>query len=619
MPGRSASVARDALIALALMAAVLACYHAVRGHALVNYDDETYLLEQPQVRAGLTAENVRWAFTTRAVANWHPLTWISYMLDVEMYGFDDLGAFHMTSVILHAINSALLFGLLRFMTGSAWRSAMVAALFALHPQHVESVAWLSERKDVLCALFAFLSLWAYAWFARRPRVDRYVLVVVLFALGRYVLVVALFALGLMSKPMLVTLPLVMLLLDFWPLNRVKTKGDGRIDWKCVSLLALEKVPLLAASAWVCMMTIAAQRDSGAIQNFQNLPLDVRMANAVVSYVMYIAQMFWPTGLVPVYDHPLTVHVGRTLAAGAFLAMVSALCIWQARKRPHLLVGWLWYLGMLVPVIGLVQVGGQARADRYTYLPMIGVYIMIAWLIPPMTAGARSTVQIALRGVPAVIVLSLLAILTIRQVAVWQHSATLWEHTIATTGGTALVFSNRGDVNRRAGRIKEAEADFRHSIRLNPNYADGHYNLGIVLGDQRRTEEALAAYTEAVRLKPNLARAHYNVGNIFNGLGRKQEAVVAFEMAIKFQPRYPQALNNLGNVLYDLQRFPEAEAKYRAAIAQDPNLVFAHQGLAHALFMQQRYDEARAQVNVVLRLKPDHPQALRLKETLDAMP
>jgi tetratricopeptide (TPR) repeat protein len=433
------------------------------------------------------------------------------------------------------------------------------------------------------------------------------------------LVVITFALGLMSKPMLVTLPCVMLLLDFWPLNRVERDERGRISPRCVGMLALEKLPLLAMSAAVCWITIEAQRSSGAIQDFRNMPLDTRLANALVSYVMYINQMFWPAKLVPVYSHPIHIATGRWLTAAVILITVTVLCVWQARRRPHLIVGWLWYIGMLVPVIGLVQVGGQARADRYTYLPLIGVYIMIVWLIPSMAASARTPMRIALRAAPAVVVLAILAALTVRQAAVWKDSATLWHHTVACTGGNTMVYSSLGDVYKRQGKLEEAEMAFRRSIALDRFHADAYYNLGIVLGDQRRTDEALAAYVEAVRLKPTLARAHYNIGNTLSGIGRKQDAIVAFEAALKAQPHYPEALNNLGNVLYDLNRYAEAEAKYREAIAQESGLVFAQQGLAHALYVQQRYDEARSQVEVVLRLRPDHPPALRLKQTLDSMP
>ncbi len=488
-------------ISLALLLLVFLAYWPAVGNHFVSLDDETYVTGNPHVKGGLTGEGVDWAFTSLGYAgNWHPLTWLSHMLDVELFGLNPRGH-HLVSIGLHASNAVLLFLVLRGMTGALGRSALVAALFALHPLHVESVVWVAERKDVLSTFFGLLTMAAYGGYVRQR------------SLGRYGVLLGLFALGLLAKPMLVTLPFVFLLLDYWPLDRVRppppasrTKRKPAVgpapprgtDPEPKLSLVLEKLPLFALAALSAGMTWAAQSRGWAV-NYR-FPLWDRLSNALVAYVAYLGKTVWPVNLAAFYPLPESgLPVGRVLAAGFILGAVTALVLWQRRRYPYLVTGWFWYLGTLVPVIGLVQVGSQAMADRYTYIPLIGIFILLAWSLPAfelVSPGARTGAI----GGGALLLAGLMA-LTWVQTTYWRDDQALFGHALAVTRGNWLAHNNLGAFYSRMGRDDEAYTHFKEALRLRPDMPDIHFNIGEALQRMGRLEEAAQEYRTALRLYP----------------------------------------------------------------------------------------------------------------------
>lgn len=453
----------------------------------IIFDDHEYILMNYHVQQGLTWDSLAWAFTSLSRSNWHPLTWISHMLDVSLFGFAPM-CHHLVNVFFHALSTALLFVALFRMTGNLWRSAFVAALFGVHPLHVESVAWVAERKDVLSGFFFMLILLIYERYARRPGTRNYLALLFLFSLG------------LMAKPMLVTVPLILLLLDVWPLGRTKIiqPADGSA-WNPIALrlLFFEKAPLLILALLSSIITLAAQRQ--IISSFEVLPLTVRISNALLSYVAYLAKMFWPSSLAVYYAYPAAVPIGKTLGAEALLLIISIVVLLQLRRRPFLFVGWFWYLIMLLPVIGLVQVGGQAMADRYTYLPLIGPFLMLLWLVPDrVSEWFRRT-----RGA-AIIPLAILAVLSAVTFLQLDH----WGN------GVAL---------------------FKHALQVTPENAEGYKGLGIALNMEGRNEEALPQLLTALRLRYNDAETHVALGYVYSELGLLNEAIVHFKEAQKITP------------------------------------------------------------------------------------
>jgi hypothetical protein len=503
-------------VLFAIVALVMYAYSSVWHYGFESFDDPQYVSENPHVANGLTFEGISWAMTSGYAANWHPLTWVSHMLDIQLFGMN-AGAHHATNVILHIANTALLFGVLARMTGAVWRSLFVAGLFALHPIHVESVAWISERKDVLSALFWMLTLWAYGSYVRQPRPSRY--------LG----VVALFALGLMAKSMVVTLPFVLLLLDFWPLGRVSFAG-GR---QTVRALVVEKIPLFALSAAASFVTFTVQRRGGAVAPVIQLAFGTRLENSVISYVAYIGKSFWPSHLAIYYPYPKAFSVMLVAGSVLLLSAASVGAILLGRRHPYLPVGWFWYLGTLVPVIGLVQVGTQAMADRYTYLPLVGVFIIIAWGVPELLS--RSSRSTATMATLAGSVLVLCAMGSKSQVRHWESTTALWTHALEVTTDNYEAHNNLGVVLARTGKRDEAIAEFTEAVRLRPAYADAHNNLGLALATQRKLKEALPHLVEAIRLDPGHARAHANLGVVWQALGRRAEAIQEYETVLLLEP------------------------------------------------------------------------------------
>jgi protein O-mannosyl-transferase len=612
----------DLWICLLIAAATLAVYSQVRSYDFVNYDDPQYVGGNDHVRAGITAGGVAWALKSFDAANWFPVTWLSHMADSQFFGMDS-GWHHLTNIWLHALSALLLFAVLRRMTAARWPSAFVAFLFALHPLHVESAAWIAERKDVLSALFWFLTLWFYARYVERPGV------------ARYLAVAAAFGLGLMSKPMIVTLPFALLLLDVWPLRRAQW------PWNLSSAksLVFEKLPLFAMAAGGSAMTFLAQREGGAVVPLAGIPLAYRLENALTSYVAYIRDMFWPAGLAVFYPYPRTLSIFVVAAAGLALGGVSILVARQFRARPYLTIGWCWFLGTLLPVIGLVQVGTQARADRYTYVPMIGLFVMLAW-------GAAEMVQRAPRARNAVIAAASLAcaaclVVTWFQIQYWANSETLLRHALEVTSGNFITHHNLADYYLQQNRNEEARQEDAEAIRINPMYVEARLNVGLALSllgrpaeaeteyrkalelhpegkllyvgrsglgaalaSQHRTGEAVPELQFAAQYRPDSAQAHYNLGVALEELGRHQEAVFELEAAVRLGPDDSEARQRLAMALAAQGKQSEAISEFAAMAQQRPGDAVAQYNLAIALARAGRLDEAIQHFSEALRLKPD---------------
>jgi Tfp pilus assembly protein PilF len=506
-------------------------FRQVRHFEFVSYDDSDYVYENPHVLNGLTAGGAIWAFTTNRSANWHPLTWLSLMLDCQLFGAN-AGGMHLVNLFLHLVNTFLLFAVLRKMTGALWPSAFVAAAFAIHPMHVESVAWIAERKDILSTFFLLLTLASYAGYVKRPSVYRYILSLVPFAFG------------LMAKPMLVTLPFLLLLLDYWPLNRI-----SRFNWKNIYNLVWEKIPFFVLSVISSVITFLVQRSCGAVTSIDAISLNNRIANAFLSYAEYMAKMFWPRNLAVLY--PLhaagSIPFWQAAMCALLLMGISFFVVRLGHSQRYLPVGWFWFLGTLIPVIGIVQVGSQAYADRYTYIPYIGLFIMIAWGLPLLLSKLLSAPpqrKIVL-GLSMVIVLTTLGICAHLQTSYWKNSFTLFSHTLAVTQNNYAAHNGLGVAYNRLGRGTDAIEAFSQAIQIKPDYAEAHYNLGNAYRKLGRFQDAVEAYKQAIRIKPDDAEIHNNLGVAYRKLGRLQDAVEAYKQAIRIKPDFVMAHYNLG--------------------------------------------------------------------------
>jgi Flp pilus assembly protein TadD len=575
---------------LAIAAVTAAVFWPTLGFDFVSWDDPWYVTSNPHVARGLTWPGVAWAFTSAGDFYWHPLTWMSHMLDVSLVGMN-AGGHHLTSLLLHLAATLMLFAVLRGITGSMWRSALVAALFGVHPLRVESVAWVAERKDVLSACFFMLTLAAHAWYVRRPGVWRYAAVVVAFALG------------LMAKPMIVTLPVVLLLLDVWPLGRREPIGR----------LVVEKLPLVAIGLAVGALTWIMQRNVGAVGTLEALPLWWRAANAVVSYWVYLGQMLVPVGLAAFYPYPPdppAPWLVFTAAAALCAAVIGASM--TLKRHPYVFVGVLWSLVMLVPVIGLFQAGDQLRADRFTYLPLAGVFILLAWSMPAVT-GSRA--QARWLGAMAALVVIAYGAAARAQVAHWQNSTTLWTRALAVTTGNHRAHTGLGDALTQQGQLVEAERHYREAVRLAPAGADYRHALGANLLRQGRTDEAGAAFSAAVKLNPRHADARVGLGAVLARQGRATEAIAHYREALLIAPSNAMAHNNLGLALLGVDRPEDAAAAFGEAVRLDPRFGQAYIGLAAALNRLGRVAEARAALEQALRVDPANEPARRGLEAL----
>ena len=685
----------------------------------VNYDDIAYVTENIHVQPGLTWEGIQWAFRSSTAGNWHPLTWLSHMLDCQLYGLHPWGH-HLTSVLLHTANTLLLFVILRSMTGlrrgdpqqpndlpprnanktanaaaaatalqtgTTWRSLFVAALFGLHPLHVQSVAWVAERKDVLNTFFMMLTLWAYARYAQgvtgdqpssrfgtagkwqvtrtkatadAPGPSQVTGHPSLF----YGLALVFFALGLMSKPMLVTLPCVLLLLDYWPLKRVAGNAwpafaqklrhgrrvtSGPTDESPVTLnsqpstlnqLVVEKIPFILLSVIACVVTFMVQKSGGAVTTLERLSFLARMENALVSYVLYLGKMFWPENLAILYPHPGEWPVWAVLLSSLMLLGISILVVALRRQRPYLAIGWFWFTGTLVPVIGLVQVGEQSMADRYMYVPMIGVLILVAWGLHESIGRHRYGMVVLSAAATASAVLCVL--ITRQQIGYWKDSETLFRHEIAVAGDTptahyklGVALNEKGNldeayrhfqevlkltphnfhalyalgiISSSKGQLDEAISLFQEVIEQKPDYADAHYRLGVALGKKGRLDEAISQYQEALRLNPNYFDAHISLGAAFGRKGQLDEAISQFQEALKLDPKNIGALYNMGTAFNGKGQLDEAIASFQKVLELKPDYADAHNNLGLAFSRKGQLDEAINQFQEALRLDPNHIKA-----------
>jgi tetratricopeptide (TPR) repeat protein len=572
-------------ICLFLAAAVWLVFGQTLRHEFVNYDDNLYVYENPAVTSGLTWPGTIWAFTRTHASNWHPLTWLTHMLDCQLYGVKPAGH-HFTNVLLHAATAISLFLVLRRMTGALWPSAFVAALFALHPLRVESVAWVSERKDVLSGFFFVLTIAAYVRFARSP-----------FSVARYLTVVGVFGLGLMCKPMLVTLPFVLLLLDYWPLKRFSSARFAR--------LLLEKIPLLALGIAAGVITMLAQ--DKAMISLQGLPVHIRLGNAAVSYAAYLGQMIRPVNLVVLYPLPVDGLPAWQVAAAVGLLLFLSAVAWRQRSRhPYLLAGWFWYLGMLVPVIGLVQVGAQARADRYTYLPQIGLYLAIVWWIAEWcVANSRRRTVWAAAGTVALAVLGTCAW---NQTRYWRNSEVLWRHALAHTSHNYVADLNLGMALFDLGRVDEALEHCKRADYTDPAAVMAYNNYGNALQLKGRRDDARMFFERALQIDPNFPATHNHLAVVLAESGRTADAIAHFEKAIALKPDYADAEGNLARLLAVTGRTSEAIAHYRKAIALDPRHFLSHYELGGELLKSGQASEALQSLQRAMELKPNDAEA-----------
>jgi protein O-mannosyl-transferase len=556
------------LLALVLGLLTVSVYWPATSHDFVNYDDPYYVTSNIHVQSGWTWDNIKWAFRNPVVGNWLPLAMLSHMLDCEIYGLNPWGH-HLSNVLLHGANTALVFLLLRYLTGTVGRSWMVAALFGLHPLHVESVAWVAERKDVLSTFFGLLCIMAYARYAEASKVQRPKSEPGNLASLFYWAALTFFALGLMSKPMLVTMPFVLLLLDYWPLDQIRNPESGIRNF---TKLVLEKIPFLILAAVVSVVTYVVQQRTGMMHSLENVPFGARAENALIAYCRYLEKLFWPTDLAVFYPYPKHWPLGQVVLAGGLIVGISALFFLQRERHPCLLMGWLWFCGTLVPVIGLVQVGGQSMADRYTYLPSLGLLILIIWGTYELSQGWLYH-KLALGGAGCVAII-LCIDLTRQQLGYWQNNEALYRHALAVTKNNYLA----------------------------------HHNLGIALYKEGQIEEAVNQYREALRLEPDDAEAHYDLGTALAVKGQTGEAILQFQAAIRIKPDYAEAHSNLGTALAREGQIDEAIGQYRQALRLNPDNAEFHYDLGAGLGMKGQIDEAIIQFQEALRLKPDHAAA-----------
>ena len=611
-----------------LIIATIAVFAEVSRHEFVSFDDNIYVTENEHVLQGLTVDGLQWAFTTTKAEFWHPLTWLSLMADAELYGMK-AGGYHVTNLILHLLSTLLLFWLMHRMTGAVWPSAFVAALFALHPLHVESVAWIAERKDVLSAFFWMLTLCLYVYYTEKP------------GLKRYLPVLLSFACGLMSKSMLVTLPVIMVLLDYWPLGRIRQQAlaprvapveinhlagknrkplnskpqrkaapavieenaaagsSGSFPWWQLK----EKIPFFVLSLVFGLVTLYAQKKMSVAA----MPSDSRVANALVSYLTYLEKFFWPQDLAVFYPFAEHLPAWKVIMAFLIMTMISVAVIVMIKRIPFLFAGWFWYIITLLPVIGLIPVGKHALADRYTYLSVIGISIMLAWGIPLLVQSAALRKKVLLPA--GFICVAVLGFLAWRQCAYWTNSVTLYERALAVTTGNDLAHYNLANALVKQGKRPEAARHYQDAVRINPQHYDAYCNLGVSLAAEGKYREAMAQYLAAIKINPDEESAYLNMGVALAALGRDDEAAEQYLAALKINPDYGDAHYNYANLLMKQNKVEEAAGHYGRAVAINRNHADAHYNLADILVRQGKGEDAITHYREVLRINPAHFQAL----------
>lgn len=586
-------------ISVLLAAIVWVVFGQTLGHDFVNFDDETYVYGNAKVARGLTLQGVAWSFTHILSSNWHPLTVISHMLDCQLYGLRS-GGHHFTNVLLHTIAAILLFLVLRQMTGALWRSAFIAAVFAIHPLRVESVAWIAERKDVLSAVFFMLTLGAYVRYVRQP------------SFAGYLSIAVLFALGLMCKPMLVTLPFVLLLLDYWPLNRFarsesprsKVIGIGEhlsLFWR----LVVEKIPLLVLSAASSVGTLLAQRQT--INLIEELSLPWRVGNAFVTFITYIRQMALPVRLAPFYPHPRSsLPLWEVTLSIALLILISAVVLALRQKRPYLLTGWLWYLAMLVPVSGVVQVGLQAHADRYTYLPQIGLYLLVTWTVADLSTSWRH--RRAILSIVTTVLLVALTWLAWIQTSYWRDSVSLWRRALAVTSNNVKAHNDLAGALMEKGLSDEAILQAQMALNIQPGSVDAYSNLGAAYSRNGQPEQALAYLRKVLEIEPKRRRLHFNIATALLQKGDVEQAIAHYQKELQIQPDFAEAHNNLASALFRKGHPGEAFVHVKKALELKPNYAQARNNLAIALSQKGQMNEAIAQWEQTLETHPGDTDA-----------
>lgn len=608
--------------ALFLFAVTLILFSPVREFEFLNYDDDLYVTENPYVREGISLKGLKWMWKTSVISNWHPLTLFSHMMDVQLFGINP-GAHHLVNVAFHSTNALLLFILLVMMTGAFWRSFFVAALFAWHPLHVESVAWISERKDVLSAFFFFLMIMAYGKYVKsKDTVNR--------APAFYLLSLFLFALGLMAKPMLVTAPFVLFLLDYWPL--------GRFSGKAVKPLVIEKMPFFLLTVFSCFMTLLSQQD--ALANAQRYPLFIRLVNAVISYFEYFQKTFWPHPLAFFYPYSIKIDWVNFAVSVSILTALSIFLLMRSKRNPWGITGWFWYLGMLVPVIGIVQVGQQAMGDRYTYLPQIGIFMVLAW--GGHAFFEKYKIRRLCTGVLAAALLAACLVLSRGQIAYWKTSIILYSRALQLIPNNYIAHNNLGLTLASEGKFRETMTDFIRPVTSNPEYtkayqtlgydveeiknqeaaiqryfkaielnpkdADAYYNLGVLFAQRKKTIQAIFYYLEALRLNPEDSDAHNNVGNIFMRQNKLTEAIYHFSEAVRIHPDYDKVWYNLGEAYKGQGTFSKAIQHYQRAIVINPDYARAYSGMADVFTLQKKREDAVSWYRKALAIDPQLEEA-----------
>jgi len=633
---------RLGLVCVLLFVGVACVFLPCLGHEFFFFDDPMMIINNAHIQDGLNLQTIQWAWGATSAGHWHPLTWMSHALDVQLYGLNPWGH-HLTSVLLHAINAVLLFLVLRRLTGADWPSLFVAALFGAHPLRAESVAWVAERKDVLSGLFWMLAMWTYIRYVEETRKPS--------GMPRrfMALTLTLTALGLTAKSMLVTLPFVFLLLDAWPLGRLNWAASGRERLRQAARLTAEKLPFFALSAASSMLAFIAQKNSGAVMPMDALPLDARLTNVIVSYASYLAKLFWPSNLAIPYPLEANLSANQVITSALALALLTAGAVAVRRRAPAVLMGWLWFLGTMVPVIGLVQVGSQSMADRYTYIPGIGILIAVAWGVRSLVDGCpRGTWLAATAGVCAT---AASLVTTHRQVGYWQNTETLCLHSISVTRNNssamtilanyyidrerwddALESSRRaveiapwygealtsyGKCLAHADRIEEAISKFLEALRLDPKNTAAEDNLGVCMARRGRFEDAVVHFEKALRMDPSDASAHFNLARAREEQGRWEEATGHYREVLKLQPGNASVIARLAGALDAAGHGEEALAAWNQALRLSPKDADAACGLGKTLLKLRRNNEAAAAFQQALAIAPGHAEALRLLENLRA--
>jgi len=624
------------LICLVLAILTVTAFWQLKDCGFISLDDTLYVYENATVQSGLSTDSIQSAFSPQLAklsGHWHPLTWLSWMLDYELFGLNPQG-YHLINLLFHVVNTLLLFLVLRRMTKRLWPSAFVACLFAIHPLHVESVAWIAERKDVLSTFFWMLTLGAYSYYVESPGWKRYVFVLLFFVLG------------LLAKPMLITLPFVMLLLDFWPLNRfseirpaqkvqlqvlksqtsnkskkksktkqvaadkqpleVQKSAAPEYSWSRIYPLLWEKVPLFILAILSSVITYFAAQSVGTVASLASFPLGVRIGNAFVSYMAYIGKVIWPINLAVLYPHPLGMILWQVIGSVLLLVVITLAVIWRAKKSPYLATGWLWYLGTLVPVIGIVKVGPQAMADRYTYISLIGLFVIAAWGVPDLLKQWRYRKE-TLLALSILIILGL-SIKTWTQVGYWQNNMTLYDHTLKVTDRNWLIYHNRGVEYKRLGNYRQAIDDYNKAIEIKPNYVDAYINRGVAYKGLGHYKQAIEDLNKAIEIKPDEAKAYSNRGNVYAGLGHYRQAIEDYNKAIEIKPDEAMVYSNRGAIYNSLGHYSQAIEDLNKAIAIKPNDADAYSNRGIAYKGLGQYSQAIEDYNRAIEIKPGYAEA-----------